>query len=103
MFVLLELEADGEAVIDDGFGELAAGEWGVVGRDGFENVALLVGSEWVNPRKKHFALAMNFLELSFGPFVIFAGADYAFHFVAWPKVFEIAFEIFFVFAAAGAF
>ena len=103
MFVLLELEADGEAVVDDGFGELAAGERGVVGRDGFENVALLAGSEWVNPRKKHFALAMDFLELRLGPFVIFAGSDDAFDFVGGAEVCEIAFEVTFVLAATGAF
>ena len=103
MFVLLELEADGEAVVDDGFGELAAGERGVVGRDGFENVALLAGSEWVNPRKKHFALAMDFLELRLGPFVIFAGSDDAFDFVGGAEVCEIAFEVPFVLAATGAF
>jgi len=103
VFVLLKLEADGEAVSDDGFGELAAGEGGVIGGDRFENVALLVGSEWVNPRKKHFALAMDFLELSFGPVVIFAGADDAFDFVGGAEVCEIALEVPFVLAAAGAF
>ena len=102
MFVLLELEADGEAVVDNCFGELAAGERGVVGRDGFENVALLVGSEWVNPRKKHFALAMDFLELRLGPVVIFAGADDAFDFVGGAEVCKIAFEVPFVLAATGA-
>ena len=75
----------------------------MVGRDGFENVALLAGSEWINPRKKHFALAMNFLELRFGPFVIVAGSDDAFDFVGGAEVREITFEVPFVLAATGAF
>ena len=103
MFVLLELEADGEAVVDDGFGELATGERGMVGGDGFKNVALLVGSEWVNPRKKHFALSVEFLELRLGPFVIFAGSDDAFDFVSGAEICKIAFQIPFVLAATGAF
>ena len=65
VFVLLELEADGEAVGDDGFGELAAGEGGVISGDGFKGIVLLVGGERVDPREKHFALAVEFLELPF--------------------------------------
>ena len=106
MFVLLELEADGEAVGDDGFGELAAGNWVMIGGDGFEGLILLVGGEWVDPREKdftHFTLAVEFLKLGFGPVVIFAGGDDAFEFVSGAEMGEIAFEIFFVFAAAGAF
>ena len=103
MFVLLELEADGEAVGDDGFGELAAGDWRVFGGHGLEDVALLLGRQRVDPREKQFALAVDFLELFFGPVVIFTGADDAFHLVSGAKVGEIAFEVFFVLAAAGAF
>ena len=106
MFVLLELEADGEAVGDDGFGELAAGDGGMVGGYGFEGFVLLFGGERVDPREKHFARfakAVEFLELRLGPVVVFAGADDAFYFVGGAEVGEIAFEIFFVLAAAGAF
>ncbi len=106
MFVLLELEADGEAVGDEGFGALAAGDWGVVGGYGFEGFVLLFGGERVDPREEdfaHFAKAVEFLELRLGPVVIFAGVDDAFEFIGGAKARDIAFEIFFVFAAAGAF
>ena len=82
MFVLLELESHGESVGDDDLSKFTTGEGGVIGGHEFEDVALLGGRQWVHPRKKHFALAMDFLELRLGPFVIFAGADDAFHLVA---------------------
>ena len=103
MFVLLQLKTHGKAIGDDGLGKLLLREGCLTGGHGLEFVMLLVSHQWVHPRKKHFALVVYLSQLRFGPFVIFAGADYAFHFVAWPKVFEIAFEISFLFAAAGAF
>ena len=103
MFVLLKLESNRKSVGDDGFGELLAGDWRVVGGDGLEDVALLGGRQGVHPREQHFALVMYFSQLLFGPVVIFAGADNAFHLVGGAEVGEIAFEIIFVLAAARSF
>ena len=103
MFVLLKLESNRKSVGDDGFGELLAGDWRVVGGDGLEDVALLGGRQWVHPREKHFAAAINFSQMLAGPLIILTGADDEFHLVARPKVFEVAIQIPLTFAAAGAF
>ena len=103
MFVLLELESDREAIGSDGLGEFAAGNGCVIGGHGLEHVALLTGFQRVDPRKEHLAFTEELAELRLCPVVIFARADYAFHFVGGAEVLQVCGQVAFALAAAGAF
>ena len=103
MFVLLELEPDGKAIGSDGLGQFAAGKGSMIGGHGLEHVALLTGFQRVDPRKEHLAFTEELAELRLCPVVIFARADYAFHFIGGAEVLQVCGQVAFALAAAGAF
>ena len=63
MFVLLKLESYGKAIPDDGLGQLAAGDGGVTGGDGFKGGGLLIVGKRRSPREKNRASTVDSMQL----------------------------------------
>ena len=81
MFVLLELETDGEPVTDNRFCEFAAGNGGVIGGHGFQGIVLLIISQGFDPGEENGALTVQSVQLLFDPSVILMGGDDTLHLV----------------------